>query len=420
MSASRTADPLPPDPSAPDPLVPDPAATGPLAGIRVVELGQLIAGPFAARVLAEYGASVVKVEPPGIGDPLRTWRTLHEGTSLWWRVQARNKQSITADLRVPEGQEIVRRLAASADILIENFRPGSMEKWGLGFDALSRLNPKLVMVRISGYGQTGPYRDRPGFGVIGEAMGGLRHTTGSPDRPPARTGVSIGDTIASLYGVIGALMSVIHVVRNGGPGQVVDVALHESVFNVMEGLVPEYGHAGIIRERSGGSLPGIVPTDAYPCRDGFVLVAGNGDSIFRRLMETIGRDDLAADPRLARNDGRVAHVALIDGAIAAWTGTRTIVEVLDALNQASVPAGRIYTAADIVADPHYRARDMILDATLPDGTPVSMPGIAPKLSVTPGAMRSLGPELGQHTDAVLAGLGYSEAEVADLRERGIV
>ena len=394
--------------------------SGPLAGIRVVELGQLIAGPFAARILAEYGADVVKVETPGSGDPLRSWRKLHEGTSLWWRVQARNKRSLTADLKTTDGQEIVRRLVVDADILIENFRPGTLEKWGLGFDALQALNPRLVMVRLSGYGQTGPYRERPGFGVIGEAMGGIRYTTGSPDRPPARTGISIGDTLAAHYAVIGALMSVIHVVRNGGPGQVVDVALHESVFNCMESLVPEYGVYGEIRERSGGALPGIVPTDAYPCRDGFVLIAGNGDSIFRRLMRALGRGDLASEPRLARNDGRAAEVELIDGAIAAWTETRTIEEVLAVMNEAGVPAGRIYSAADIVADPHYRARDMILYTVLPDGTAMPVPGIAPKLSATPGEMRSLGPELGQHTDEILADLGYAEADVVRLRERGIV
>ena len=397
-----------------------PAAGGPLDGFRVLELGQLIAAPFAARILAEYGARVVKVEAPGIGDPLRKWRRLHDGTSLWWRVQARNKLSVTADLKTPEGQEIARRLATEADILIENFRPGTLEKWGLGFEALSALNPKLVMVRLSGYGQTGPYREQPGFGVIGEAMGGMRYTTGSPDRPPARTGVSIGDSLAALYAVIGALMGVIHVVKNGGPGQVVDVALHESVFNVMEGLVPEYGVFGEVRERSGGALPGIVPTDAYPCRDGYVLIAGNGDSIFRRLMGEIDRRDLAEDPRFARNDGRAAHVELIDGAITAWTGERTIAEVLDAMQRAAVPAGRIYTAADILADPHYRARDMIIDTHLLDGTPMPVPGIAPKLSATPGVQRWLGPELGQHTEEVLAGIGYGQDEIAAMRAKGSV
>jgi formyl-CoA transferase len=396
------------------------APSGPLAGMKVVELGQLIAGPYAARLLAEFGADVVKIEPPGIGDPLRKWRVLHEDTSLWWYLQARNKRSVTADLKSPEGQEIVRRLVRDADILIENFRPGALEKWGLGWEALSAINPKLVMLRISGYGQTGPYSQRPGFGVIGEAMGGIRYTTGSPDRAPSRTGISIGDTLSSLYGVMGALMSVIHVVRNGGPGQVVDVALTESVLSVMESLVPEYGVADIVRERSGGALPGIAPTDAYPCRDGWVLIAGNGDSIFKRLMTKIGRTDLANDPSLARNDGRVAKVDMIDAAIGAWTAELTIGEVIDAMNEASVPVGRIYNARDIVEDPHYRDRAMVMDATLPDGTAMPVPGIAPKLSATPGAMHSLGPALGAHTDEVLGDIGYSAEEIAGMRQRGIV
>lgn len=395
-------------------------AGGPLAGIKVVELGQLIAGPYAGRLLAEFGASVVKIEPPGIGDPLRKWRVMHGDTSLWWYLQARNKRSVTADLKTPEGQEIVRRLVAEADILIENFRPGAMEKWGLGYEALSALNPKLVMLRISGYGQTGPYSQRPGFGVIGEAMGGIRYTTGSPDRAPSRTGISIGDTLSSLYGVMGALMSVIHVVKNGGKGQVVDVALTESVLSVMESLIPEYGVAGTIRERSGGALPGIVPTDAYSCRDGYVLIAGNGDSIFKRLMTKIGRDDLGNDPSLARNDGRAARVEEIDAAIGAWTEQHTIAEVIEAMNEASVPVGRIYNAADIVDDPHYREREMIVDAKLPDGTDMPVPGISPKLSATPGALRSLGPFLGQHTDEVLAEIGYSESDIKDMRGKGIV
>jgi crotonobetainyl-CoA:carnitine CoA-transferase CaiB-like acyl-CoA transferase len=394
--------------------------SGPLTGLKVIELGQLIAAPFATRLLAEFGATVIKVEPPGTGDPLRKWRKTHDGTSLWSYVQSRNKHSVTIDLKAPEGQEIVRRLAAEADVVVENFRPGTLEKWGLGFEDLSRLNPKIILVRLSGYGQTGPYRERPGFGVIGEAMGGIRYTTGSPDRPPSRVGVSIGDSLAALHAVIGTLMAIIDIVRNGGTGQVVDVSLYESVFNIMESLIPEYGVLGEVRERSGGALPGIAPTNAYKAKDGYVLVAGNGDSIFRRLMKAIGREDLGADPRFANNAGRAAEADFIDAAIEAWTEGRSVEEALAVMNEASVPAGRIYNAADIMADPHYRAREMILDAHLPDGTPMPVPGIAPKLSRTPGAMRWLGPELGQHTDEILSKAGYSAEAVADLRERGIV
>jgi crotonobetainyl-CoA:carnitine CoA-transferase CaiB-like acyl-CoA transferase len=394
--------------------------SGPLTGLKVIELGQLIAAPFATRLLAEFGATVIKVEPPGAGDPLRKWRKTHNGTSLWAYVQSRNKHSVTIDLKAPEGQEIVRRLAADADVVVENFRPGTLEKWGLGFEDLSRLNPKIILVRLSGYGQTGPYRERPGFGVIGEAMGGIRYTTGSPDRPPSRVGVSIGDSLAALHAVIGTLMAIIDIVRNGGTGQVVDVSLYESVFNIMESLIPEYGIQGEIRERSGGALPGIAPTNAYRSKDGYVLVAGNGDSIFRRLMKAIGREDIGEDPRFADNAGRAAEADFIDAAIEAWTEQRTVEEALAVMNEVSVPAGRIYNAADIMADPHYRAREMIIDTQLPDGTPMPVPGIAPKLSRTPGAMRWLGPALGEHTDEILGSAGYSAEGIADLRNRGIV
>ncbi|WP_336492281.1 CaiB/BaiF CoA transferase family protein, partial [Methylobacterium nigriterrae] len=357
--------------------------SGPLAGIRVLELGQLIAAPFATKLMAEFGAEVIKVEPPESGDPLRKWRKMHEGTSLWWYLQSRNKKSIAVDLKSADGLDVVKRLAASADVVIENFRPGGLEKLGLGWDVLSALNPKLTMVRISGYGQTGPYRDRPGFGAIGEAMGGIRYTTGSPDSPPARVGVSIGDTLASLHGVIGALMSILNVKTNGGRGQIVDVSLVESVFNVMESLVPEYDLLGEIRTRTGGALPGITPSNTYPTRDGgYVVIAGNSDPIFRRLMNAIGRPDLAEDPDLRSNDGRTAQSAMLDSAIADWSKGRTIAEALAALDAADVPAGRIYSVADIVADPHYAARDMILDTELPGGTHVRMPGIVPKLSET--------------------------------------
>ena len=395
--------------------------SGPLSGIRVLELGQLIAAPFATKLLAEFGAEVIKVEAPEGGDPLRTWRKMHGDTSLWWYLQSRNKKSIAVNLKTPEGLDIVKRLAASADVVVENFRPGGLEKLGLGWDVLSALNPTLTMVRISGYGQTGPYRDRPGFGAIGEAMGGLRYTTGSPDSPPARVGVSIGDTLASLHGVIGALMSILNVKVNGGAGQVVDVSLVESVFNVMESLVPEYDLLGEIRTRTGGALPGITPSNTYPTQDGgYVVIAGNSDPIFRRLMKAIGRPDLAEDPRMRSNEGRSQHAAMLDGVIGDWSKARSVADALAALDAADVPAGRIYSVADIVADPHYQARDMILQAELPGGTQVKMPGIVPKLSGTPGAVRWQGPALGAHTDAVLADLGLDATAIQTLRDAGAV
>lgn len=394
---------------------------GPLAGIRVLELGTLIAAPFAARLMAEFGADVVKIEQPGQGDPLRKWRKLHQGTSLWWYLQSRNKKSVALDLKSPDGLAIAKALAAKADVVIENFRPGILEKIGLGWDVLSDLNPKLTLVRISGYGQSGPYRDRPGFGAIGEAMGGLRHTTGDPDSPPARTGISIGDSLASLHAVMGALMSLLHVRTAGGKGQVVDVSLFESVFNLMESLVPEYDLMGHVRARSGGALPGISPSNTYPTSDGsYVVIAGNSDAIFKRLMKAIGRGDLAADEELATNDKRVARNAELDAEIAKWTLRHTIAAALETLDAAGVPAGRIYSVADIVHDPHYLAREMIIPAELPGKVPVKMPGIAPKLSETPGAVRWSGPELGEHTDPVLADLGMTELQILDLRRRGVI
>ncbi len=395
--------------------------SGPLAGIKVIEIGALIAAPFAARLMAEFGAEVVKIEAPGDGDPLRKWRKLHNGTSLWWYLQSRNKQSISLDLKSPEAIAIVKRLARDADVLIENLKPGALEKLGLGWDVLHALNPKLTLVRISGYGQTGPYKDRPGFGAIGEAMGGIRHTTGEAGGVPARVGVSLGDSLASLHAVMGALMAVLRVKTGQGDGQVVDVSLVESVFNLMESLVPEYDLLGHVRERSGGALPGIAPSNTYPTRDGaYVVIAGNSNPIYKRLMAVIGRPDLADDPRFAQNDGRATQAALIDGAIAGWTTRHPIGDVLAALQAADVPAGRIYSVADIVADPHYQARDMILDSMLPDGVRVKMPGIVPKLSDTPGAVRWQGPRLGEHTDAVLARLGMTLEEIARLRGLGVV
>jgi len=393
---------------------------GALGGLKVLELGQLIAGPFAAKTLADFGAEVVKIEPPGTGDPLRKWRLLKDGTSVWWQVQSRNKRSLAVDLRQPEGQDIVRRLAGEADVLIENFRPGAMEGWGLAPDDLLRANPRLIVLRISGYGQSGPYRNRPGFGVVAEAMGGLRHLTAEPGRVPVRVGVSIGDTLAALHGVIGILVALQH--RNAtGQGQVIDVALYEAVFNCMESLLPEYSAFGAVREPAGSALPGIAPTNAYRCSDGgYALIAGNGDSIFRRLMALIGRPDLADDPALADNAGRVARVAELDRVIGEWTAARTVDAVLAALESASVPAGRIYTVADIAADPHYAARGMLQQVRLADGSTIAVPGIVPKLSLTPGSHRRNAPALGGDSDAVLREIGLTPQQIQALKDRGIV
>jgi formyl-CoA transferase len=399
---------------------PDTANAGPLSGLKVIELGQLIAGPFAAKTLSDFGADVIKIEPPDGGDPLRQWRLIKDGTSVWWQVQSRNKRSVVLDLKVPEAQDIVRRLASQADVLIENFRPGAMEAWGLGPEVLMQLNPRLIMLRVSGYGQSGPYRDRPGFGVVAEAMSGLRHLTGEPGRVPVRVGVSIGDTLASLHGVIGILMA-LHDRHHSGRGQVIDVALYEAVFNCMESLLPEYGAFGAVRGPAGSALPGIAPTNAYACADGaYALVAGNGDSIFKRLMQCIGRPDLAQDPELARNAGRVQRVEEIDAAIGAWTAQHSVDEVLAALAQAQVPSGKIYTVADIAADPHYAARGMLEQVTLDDGSALSVPGFVPKLSRTPGGHRRNAPRLGQDTDTVLGEMGLTAEQIALLRERGIV
>jgi formyl-CoA transferase len=381
-----------------------PESVGPLSGVRVIELGQLIAGPFAARTLGDFGADVIKIEPPGAGDPLRKWRLLKDGTSVWWQVQSRNKRSVVLDLKDPAAQALVRRLVLEADVLVENFRPGGLEGFGLDPAELIRAHPRLIVLRISGYGQTGPYRDKPGFGVVAEAMGGLRHLSGEPGRTPVRVGVSIGDTLAALHGVIGVLMA-LHERQRSGQGQIIDVALYEAVFNCMESLLPEYGAFGAVRGPAGSALPGIAPSNAYPCSDGFVLVAGNGDSIFKRLMAAIGRDDLGRDPGLADNAGRVARVDEIDAAIGAWTALRTVADALEVLDAAEVPAGRIYTVADIAADPHYAARGMLQQVRMNDGSLLSVPGIVPKLSRTPGSHRLDAPTLGQHTQAVLAALG---------------
>jgi len=391
-----------------------------LAGVRVVEMGQLIAGPFVGKTLGEFGAEVIKIEPPINGDPLRQWRIIEGGTSLWWQVQSRNKQSLALDVRTAQGQEIARRLIAECDVLIENFRPGTLEKWGLGWDVLQAINPGLIMLRISGYGQTGPYRDFPSFGAIGEAMGGLRHLTGQPGNIPVRCGISIGDTLAALHGTIGVLMALHHRKVNGGAGQVIDVALHESVFNTMESMLPEYSARGVVRAPAGSALPGIAPSNAYRCTDGVVLIAGNGDAIFTRLMSVIGRDDLGRRPDLACNQGRVKVATELDQAIGEWTQRHAVAEVLAQMGAASVPAGRIYDIADIAEDPHYRARDMILKQHTRQGFDVEVPGIVPKLLSTPGAIRSSAPVLGEHTRDILQGLGFTDEQQVQLKAEGVI
>ncbi|WP_432383012.1 CaiB/BaiF CoA transferase family protein [Duganella sp. P38] len=398
---------------------------GPLQGIKVLELGTLIAGPFCARMLAEFGAEVIKVEAPDGGDPIRKWRVLKDGTSLWWSVQSRNKKSLTLNMKHAQGREIARKLALEADIIIENYRPGVLEKWELGYEQLKAIDPSTIMVRLSGFGQTGPMKDLPGFGAIGESMGGLRYVSGHADRPPVRVGVSIGDSVAALHGVIGAMMALRHRDATGGKrkgeGQMVDVALYESVFNLMESLVPEFDHAGVVRERTGGSLPGIVPSNTYTTSDGEnIVIAGNGDAIFKRLVLAMGRIDLAGNPELERNDGRVRHTQMIDDAIQAWCATHTIDSALAVLKAADVPAGKIYSVRDMMSDPQFLAREMFEQHQFADGTPVKLPAISPKLSATPGRTKWLGPTLGQHNDEVLQALGYSAEAIAAMRQQGVL
>ncbi len=397
------------------------SASQPLSGVRVLELGSLIAGPFAARLCAEFGAEVIKVESPDGGDPLRRWRKLYEGTSLWWFVQSRNKRCITLNLKHEQGREVLKKLIAEADILIENFRPGVLEKLGLGWDVIHALNPKLVMLRLSGFGQTGPMKEQPGFGAVGESMGGLRYITGFEDRPPVRTGISIGDSIAALWGVIGALMALRQREVNGGSGQMVDVALYEAVFAMMESMVPEFDVLGFVRERTGNIMPGITPSSIHTCADGgHIQIGANGDAIFQRLMRTMGRDDLADDPGLADNAGRDARRDELYAVINAWTASLPLDEVEAKLVAAEVPASRIYSVADMFRDPQYLAREMFLSAKLPDGRPFRMPGIVPKLSETPGEVRWVGPALGEHNEQVLAELGYSADQIAALRQAGAI
>jgi formyl-CoA transferase len=392
----------------------------PLAGLKVIEMGQLIAGPFAAKTLGDFGADVIKIEPPIVGDALRKWRLLKDGTSVWWQVQSRNKRSLSLDLKQAEAQAIVRALVQEADVLIENFRPGTLEGWGLDPNQLLELNPKLIVLRISGYGQTGPYRDKPGFGVVAEAMGGLRHLTAEPGRVPVRVGVSIGDTLASLHGVIGILLALQERHRSN-QGQIIDIALYEAVFNCMESLLPEYSAFGEVRQAAGSALPGIAPTNAYLCLDGgYVLIAGNGDSIFKRLMQIIGRDDLGSDPQLKNNEGRVKRVLELDLAIGEWAQTVSTDKALEMLDSVSVPAGRIYTVADIAKDPHYRARGNIASIEMTDGSTLEVPGVIPKLSRTPGSIKTLAPNIGQDTDAVLKEIGLDPIQIAALKQRGVV
>ncbi|MCF8197676.1 MAG: CoA transferase [Sulfuritalea sp.] len=393
----------------------------PLAGVKVLEFGTLIAGPFCSRILAEFGADVIKIEAPGVGDPLRKWRKLYPDgdgeTSLWWFVQSRNKQSVTLNLKHPEGLEIARKLVAEADIVVENFRPGVMEKLGLGWDVLSDTNPGLVMVRLSGFGQTGPMASQPGFGAIGESMGGLRYVTGFADRPPVKTGISIGDSIAALWGAIGALMALRHREVKGGKGQVVDVALYEAVFAMMESLVPEFDVFGFVRERTGNVMPGITPSNTHTTKDGKHLIIGaNGDTIFKRLMLAIGRKDLADDPQLSSNAGRDARAKEIYAVIDAWVGSNEADTVLRTAAEAQVPASRIYSAADMFDDPQFLFRQMLEIAQLPDKKEFLIPGIVPKLSLTPGETRWIGPSLGEHTDQVLKRLGYLPDDLVRLRE----
>jgi len=391
----------------------------PLANLKVIEMGQLIAGPFAAKTLADFGADVIKIEAPIVGDALRKWRLLKDGTSVWWQVQSRNKRSLSLDLKLFEAQEIVRSLVKEADILIENFRPGTLESWGLDPQDLLQINPKLIVLRISGYGQTGPYRDKPGFGVVAEAMGGLRHLTAEPGRTPVRVGVSIGDTLAALHGVIGILLA-LQERHTSGKGQIIDIALYEAVFNCMESLLPEYSAFGEVRQAAGSALPGIAPSNAYQCQDGkYVLIAGNGDSIFKRLMKLIGREDLAEDPEFGSNDGRVKRVGELDEAIGVWASQISVEQALEALDQASVPAGKIFTIEDIAKDPHYHARGMIETIYMKDGSALHVPGIIPKLSRTPGSIKSLAPEVGEQTDQILQELGLSSQQITALKDKGI-
>lgn len=393
---------------------------GPLSDLKVVEMGTLIAGPFCGQVLGDFGADVVKIEDPGKGDPMRQWgRSLPKGLSPWWPVIGRNKRSVALDLRQPEGRELALALIDQADVVIENFRPGAMEKWGMGYEALAARNPRLVMARVSGFGQTGPYSERAGYGLIGEAMGGLRYVTGEPDRPPARAGISIGDSLTALHAVIGVMMALHHRERTGR-GQMIDAALYESVLSVMENLVTEYDLTGYVRERSGSVLPGIAPSNVYPCANGeSLLIGGNGDAVFARLAATMGREDLAADPRYATHAARGENQAELDSIVSAWTRNWPLPELLALLEANGVPCGRIFRAPDMLEDPQFAARQSIVEVDHPVFGKVKMQNAFPRLSETPGGVRWPGPPLGAHTREVLEGLGVDSGRLADLAARKI-
>jgi formyl-CoA transferase len=391
---------------------------GPLTDIRVIELGQLIAGPYCGQLLADFGADVIKVEPPGKGDPMRDWG--RGDYPLWWTICARNKRCVTADLRVKEGQEIVKRLVKEADMLLENFRPGTLEKWGLGYDELKAINPGLIMIRVSGFGQTGPYAPRAGYASIGEAMGGMRYLSGYPDRPSSRTGLSIGDSLAATFACVGALAALHHREKTG-QGQVVDSAIYESVLGIMEATIPEYTISNYIRTRSGSKLPNVAPSNAYNCKDGEYMIAANQDTVFARLAEAMGTPELATDERFNSHTARGRNQDLLDGIIEEWTRARTMDEVEALMLKHSVPSGKIYRAPEMLDDPHFRAREAIIDVPHPRWRNLKMQNVFPKLSETPGRVRWAGPEYGSHTDEVYeAVLGMSEAEINDLRERGVI
>ncbi len=395
----------------------------PLEGVRVVEMGSLLAGPFCGQLLADFGAEVIKVEPPGKGDPMRVWgRHRKDGRTLWWPIIARNKKSVTLNLREEEGQELARRLVAEADVLVENFRPGTLERWGLGYEDLSGINPGLVMVRVSGFGQTGPYRDQAGFGAIGEAMGGIRHVTGFPDRPPPRAGISLGDSLAATFGALGALTALYHREAHGGRGQVVDVGIYEAVLALMESTIPEYVLTGHVRGRTGSVLPFIAPSNIYPTRDeDYVLIAGNADTVFGRLAKAVGHPEWAEDERFATHHARGENMEELDEMISAWTRERSVEEVIEVLAEAGVPTGKVFTAVDMVEDPHYAARENVVTVEDPEIGAFPMQNVVPRLSETPGKVRWTGPALGQHNDEVYGGLlKLGEEERAGLRERGIV